>query len=172
MFMTKNRELLMQLKAEVETLKTALIIMDPQVSTSADAYEGLVKQVAFGASSRRAHLVQLAQFAQELQHGAKPDDLVHLVNQWMHQAGLATVTEPKPELFDILGGVPEASRLQVDSAAFVDLATGALVASGTAHWLALVAEETTESSSAIPDMTEEAAESSSVTPDKTEEAIA
>ena len=157
MFLTKNRQMLMELKAQVETLTTALVVMDPKVSTSADAYEGLRKQVAVGASSRRAHLVQLAQFCQALQHGAKPDDLASLVNQWMQQAGLAVVTDPRPELYEILDREPAAGQLQVDSPAFVDLDSAALVSMGRARWVALEGEAPAESAlTGSDDETEEA----------------
>src|ERR1044072_5797236 len=102
MFMTKNREMLLELKAQVETLKTALVVMDPKVSTSADAYDGLRKQVAVAASSRQAHLVQLAQFSRALRRGAGMDQLSSLIDEWMQQAGLAAVVDPNPDLYEIL----------------------------------------------------------------------
>ena len=123
MFMTKNREMLMELKAQVETLKTALVVMDPKVSTSADAYEGLRKQVAVSASSRQAHLVQLAQFSRALRRGASAEQLSRLVQEWMQQAGLVAVEEPNPDLYEILEGDPAAGRLEVLSPAYVDAQT-------------------------------------------------
>jgi hypothetical protein len=88
MFMTKNREMLMELKAQVETLKTALIVMDPKVSTSADAYEGLRKQVVMAASDRRDRLVLLSQFSRALRRGATIDQLGDLTEQWMQTRAL------------------------------------------------------------------------------------
>src|SRR3954463_14095573 len=106
MFMTKNTQMLMELKAELETLKTALIVMDPKVSTSADAYDGLRKQIAFAASSRQAHLVQLAQFSRALRRGASTEALSNLVEEWLQQAGLEARADANPDLYDILEGDP------------------------------------------------------------------
>lgn len=157
MFMTKNREMLMELKAQVETLKTALIVMDPKVSTSADAYEGLRKQVAVAASSRQAHLVQLAQFSRALRRGAGPDQLSGLVQEWMQQAGLVAVTEPNPDLYEILEGEPGTGRFDVMAPAYLDPQTRALVAQGQARWVAPAGEEQAKTESMEPhDTTEEA----------------
>jgi hypothetical protein len=135
MFMTKNREMLMELRAQVETLKTALVVMDPKVSTSADAYDGLRKQIAFAATSRQAHLVQLAQFSRALKRGASVDDLSSLVEEWLQQAGLAAVTDPNPDLYDILEGDPISGILEVIAPAYVDPQTGHVVSMGQARWL-------------------------------------
>jgi hypothetical protein len=151
MFMTKNREMLMELKAQVETLKTALIVMDPKVSTSADAYEGLRKQIAVAASSRQAHLVQLAQFSRALRRGASADQLSGLVEEWMQQAGLAAVAEPNPDLYEILEGEPGAGLLEVMAPAFLDPQTGVLVAQGQARWVPLASEVPAETESTNQD---------------------
>lgn len=135
MFMTKNREMLMELKAQVETLKTALIVMDPKVSTSAEAYDGLRKQVAVAASSRQAHLVQLAQFSRALRRGVGTDQLSELIEEWMQQAGLSAVVDPNPDLYDILEGDAGVGVLEILSPAYVDPQTGHLVAMGQARWV-------------------------------------
>lgn len=134
MFMTKNRELLIELKAQVEMLKTALIVMDPKVSTSADAYDGLRRQVAVAASSRQAHLVQLAKFSRALQRNASPDQLSDLVSEWMQQAGLTAVVDPDPDLYEILEGDPDGARLDVIAPAYIDPQTGVVIAQGQARW--------------------------------------
>ena len=135
MFMTKNRETLLELKAQVETLKTALVVMDPKVSTSAEAYDGLRKQIAMAASSRQAHLVQLAQFSRALRRGAGKDQLSSLIEEWMQQAGLAAVVDPNPDLYEILEGDPGGGRLEITVPAYLDPQTGVLVAQGQARWV-------------------------------------
>lgn len=159
MFITKNRVMLMELKALVETLKTALIVSDPKVSTSADAYEGLRKQVAVAASSRQAHLVQLAHFSRALRHGAGTDQLGDLVEEWMQQAGLDAVTDPNPELYEILDGEAGVGHLEVMAPAYLDPKTRTLIAMGRARWVPLA-----EGVPAGPTSTE--------TNDTTEEALA
>lgn len=136
MFMTKNRETLLELKAQVETLKTALIVMDPKVSTSAEAYDGLRKQIAMAASSRQAHLVQLAHFSRSLRRGAGTDQLSALIEEWMQQAGLAAVMDPlSPDLYEILEGDPSSGRLEITAPAYLDPQTGVPVAQGQARWV-------------------------------------
>jgi hypothetical protein len=134
MFVSKNRELLMELRAKIDKLETVLVVMDPKVSTSADAYDGLRKQIAMAASSRQAHLVQLAQFSRALKRGATTDKLTELVEEWMQQAGLVAVMDPNPDLYEILDGEPEAGRLEISAPAYVDPQTGVLVAQGQARW--------------------------------------
>lgn len=157
MFMSKNGELLRELRAQVETLKTALIVMDPKVSTSADAYEGLRKQVAVSASSRQAHLVQLAQFSRALRRGATPEQLRSLSEEWMQQAGLDAVTEPDPNLYEILEGEAENGKLEVLSPAYVDPQNGRLVTMGQARWLPTAKEASVDSESSTPDVAAEEA---------------
>jgi hypothetical protein len=143
MFMTKNRETLLELKAQVETLKTALVVMDPKVSTSAEAYDGLRKQIAMAASSRQAHLVQLAQFARALRRGAGTEQLSDLIEEWMQQAGLAAVVDPNPDLYEILEGDPGSGRLEITAPAYLDPLTDVLVAPGQARWVAVEHEAAT-----------------------------
>ena len=150
MFMTKNREMLMELRAQIETLKTALVVMDPKVSTSADAYEGLRKQVAAAASSRQAHLGHLAQFCRAIRRGAERDQLQGLVDEWMQQAGLAAVTNPNAELYEILEGEAGVGHLEVLSPAYVDPLTTSLVAMGQARWVPLAEESPTKPPSTEP----------------------
>lgn len=151
MFMSKNREMLMELRAQVETLKTALVVMDPKVSTSADAYDGLRKQIAMAASSRQAHLVQLAQFSRAIKRGATTDQLSNLVEEWMQQAGLAAVVDPNPDLYEILEGERDGGRLEVTAPAYIDPQTGVIVAQGQARWVPLTVEAPTPSSQKVED---------------------
>jgi hypothetical protein len=148
MFMTKTRQMLMELKAQVETLQIALVVMDPKVSTSAEAYDGLRKQVAVSASSRQAHLVQLAQLSRAVRRGANADQLASLVQEWMQQAGLLAVEEPNPDLYEILEGAPADGTLEVVSPAYVDAQNGRLVAMGQARWVSLADEPPQQPSSA------------------------
>jgi hypothetical protein len=157
MFMSRTREQLLDLRAQVETLKTALIVMDPKVSTSADAYEGLRRQVAAAASSRQAHLVQLAQMSRAVQRGASTEDLTSLVNEWMHQAGLTPTEEPHPDYYEVLEGKPGVGTLEVVSPAYVDPRTGAIIAQGQARWVAVENKIVTETMGANPAATREKA---------------
>jgi hypothetical protein len=135
MFQSKNRQLLETLTNEIEHLKDLLVVMDPKVSTSADAYEGLRKTVAAAAASRQAHLVQLAQFSRALRRGATARDLENLVDEWSTQAGLVAVSDPRPDLFENLEGEPSGGEFEVLSPAYVDAHSGRLVSMGEGRWV-------------------------------------
>lgn len=117
---------------EVHEIKTALVVRDPGNRLSADAYQGLRQAVMAGASARRMHLVQLAQMAEAVRSGADSAALRSLVEEWVMQAGLAQVEDPKnPALYEIVDGSGEA--LRVRQPAWVDTHNGSLIRRGTAE---------------------------------------
>ncbi len=90
---------------EVHEIKTALVVRDPGNRLSADAYQGLRQAVMAGANARRTHLVQLAQIADAVRGGADSSELSSLVEEWVIQAGLTQVDDPKtPALYEIIDG--------------------------------------------------------------------
>jgi len=125
--------------------------MDPKVSTSAEAYDGLRKQVAVAASSRQAHLVQLAQFSRAIRRGASAEQLERLVEEWMQQAGLAAVIDPNPDLYEVLDGDAGVGNLEVLAPAYMDPQTGQLIAMGQARWRAIADEASATLASTKPD---------------------
>jgi hypothetical protein len=157
MFQSKNRQLLDTLMTEVEHLKDLLVVMDPKVSTSAEAYEGLRKTVVAAATSRQAHLVQLAQFSRALKRGANARDLENLVEEWSAQAGLAAISDPRPDLFENLEGEPSGGQFEVLSPAYVDTHSGRLVSMGEGRWVPRTSDtlrssdaEDTETANEVP----------------------
>jgi hypothetical protein len=82
-----------------------------------------------------------------------------LVDEWMQQAGLAAVTDPNPDLYEILDGEAGVGHLEVMSPAYLDPKTRALIAMGRARWVPLA-----DQAPAGPTPTE--------TNDTTEEALA
>lgn len=117
---------------EVHEIKTALVVRDPGNRLSADAYQGLRQAVMAGANARRTHLVQLAQIADAVRNGADSKELGSLVEEWVLQAGLAQVDDPKnPALYEIIDG--SGGALRVRQPAWVDTHTGSLIRRGTAE---------------------------------------
>jgi len=96
---------------------------------SADAYEGLRKQVVAAVSARFAHLGQLAELDAALERGASVDDLKALSRQWLEQAGIQVIRSAEdPRLFDnAAGGEADAT---IQQPAYVDEATGRLIKAG------------------------------------------
>lgn len=132
MFGKRAREidqLLAKMDRQLDLIYVALIIRDPGTSLSADAYEGLRKQVVASSSVRRQHVAQLAEIDVALRRGASAEDLAMLVTQWLNQAGVQRIEDPSgSEVWETTlpaGVVPE-----VDVPAYVDLQTGGTVRQG------------------------------------------
>ena len=118
------------LNERLHTIEIATLVSGPNNPVVAEAYEGLRKQVIISASSRRAHLTQLATFADAVASGANSEELGNLVREWMRQHGLRSVTPTeRPDVYDIMG---DGTVLQVLRAGYVDEQTGAVVALGQA----------------------------------------
>ncbi|MGW4210925.1 hypothetical protein ACWEIJ_23240 [Lentzea sp. NPDC004789] len=115
----------------IEKIEVATIVRDPSSGLSAEAYEGLRKQVVAAAGSRMTHLHQLARFAEALDIGhleALPD----LVREWMDQAGLVKVQDAADErYYDVLGG--QGDGLRVLRFGYVDAITGRPIVMGQAE---------------------------------------
>ena len=119
----------MRMERQLDLIHTALVVRDPGTSLSAQAYEGLRKQVIAGVGARQAHLAQLAEIDAALHRGISTDDLRTLMTQWLEQAGVARVRDPaQADAFD--AAVPAGARAEVEVPAYVDTANNQLVRQG------------------------------------------
>lgn len=122
-------QLIAKMERQLDLIHTALVVRDPGTAVSADAYEGLRKQVIAAATARQAHVAQLAEFDVALHRGASADDLRALVTQWLDQAGVARVDDPT-----ILGAfdatVPASVPAEVETPGYVNTMTNQLVRQG------------------------------------------
>lgn len=122
-------QLVEKMERRIDLIHTALIVRDPGTSVSVDAYEGLRKQVIAGATSRQAHVAQLAEFDVALRRGASTEDLLALVTQWLDQAGVARIDDPSfREAFD--SAVAPDAAAEVGTPAYVNAVTGQLIRQG------------------------------------------
>jgi len=128
----RNRRLLDELVRRMDRLEVALIVRDPGTSLSAEAYEGLRKQVAVAARERQSHLVQLAILDETLR---STDDLGaarHVLSEFMQQAGLMTLDDPtRTEHYQVVSG--KGTLLEVIQPAYVEEGTGRLIRQGRAR---------------------------------------
>jgi hypothetical protein len=123
---------LSDIERRLERLDIILMIKDPGAGKSADAYEGLRRQVVASAGERTAHLAHLAEIDAALQRGEGPNELSLLVRDLFDQAGLARVSDPNVrEAFEVVAG--EGDDLVVLEPAYVEPATGRLVKQGRAR---------------------------------------
>lgn len=136
----RNRELLEELLRKIDEellrkidrMEVALIVRDPGTSLSADAYDGLRKQVAVAARDRQAHLVQLVHLDDALRSTSDVDAVGSVLSELMQQAGIVAVDDPnRPELYDVVAG--KGSALEVLSPAYMEEGTGRLIRRGRAR---------------------------------------
>lgn len=132
MFGNRRREtdqLIVRMERQLDLIHTALVVRDPGTSISADAYEGLRKQVIAAATARQAHVAQLAEFDVAIHRGASAEDLRALVSQWLDQAGVARVEDAAVRgAFD--SSVPPGLDADVETPAYINTVTGQLVRQG------------------------------------------
>lgn len=143
MFGRRRKEIdekLVAFEHQLDLIYTALIIRDPGTAKSAEAFEGLRKQVIAGATSRHAHVAQLAEFDVALHRGARTSDLLSLTGQWLDQAGVSRIEDPTHrEAFE--GTVPPGVEAEVEIPAYVNTLTGQLVRQGRLRERAILARD-------------------------------
>ena len=122
------------LDRKLDRIEVAILVRDPGTALSADAYDGLRKQIIAAASDRVAHLAQLAQLdaiVRTTGDGAT-SDFRPLVQEWMAQANLVAMSSPDQEdLFEIVGG--SGPGLDIIAPAYVDATTRRLIRQGRAR---------------------------------------
>lgn len=119
----RKRQLLAELealRAIVSSINTALIVREPGTALSAEAFDGLRRQIAQVASDRRAHLVELSRLLDALDKGVSSDQLERLVAGWAEQAGLRRVWDTDIiDRFEIIGERHGSTPLEVVQPAWV-----------------------------------------------------
>jgi hypothetical protein len=136
-------QLLDKVERGVDRIELVTTVREPGTSLSADAYEGLRKQVIAATGERHAHLTQLARFDAALQAGTTPAELTTLVREWMTQASVTLVTDPQQrDAFEIVGDGRDGDALAVVRPAYVDSLTGRVISRGVAERVATAGSAT------------------------------
>ena len=113
-----------------ERVEVANLVREPDTALSADAYNGLRKQVIAAVSERIAHLQQLVQFRAAVEAGASSDELALVVGEWCEQSDLEVVTDTSLEGgFD--SSVRTGRRTPPRETAYVDRTTGRVIRQGS-----------------------------------------
>ena len=116
-----------------ERVEVANLVREPDTALSADAYNGLRKQVIAAVSERMAHLQQLVQFRAAVEAGASSDELALVVREWCEQSDLEVVTDTSLEgAFELVGPDGDAGRRLVRPA-YIDRTTGRVIRQGIAE---------------------------------------
>ena len=133
----KVEDLFERIRESITKIEAAVFVMDRDSSLGVDAYNGLRKQVIASATERQAHLHQLAQFADAVDHQTPHDQLQQLVLEWMGQSDLIQVMLPSTaedlEAFEI-HGEPTGS-FRISRPAFLDGKTKRVVQMGNGTWI-------------------------------------
>lgn len=122
--------LLDRIERSVEKIEIVTVVREPNTGMSADAYDGLRKQVIASASERSAHLIQLAELDAAVRSGAGSADLAALAREWLGQASLVAVDDPKVDDAFELVGPDDAPGRHVLRPGYVDALTGRVVRAG------------------------------------------
>lgn len=126
-----------QLEHQAELLKTVLIVKEPGAIISANAFEGLRKQIIAPANDRLTHLSQIVQMRVAIDRASSLDDLKSMVASWEAQSGIDEIHEPGPDtpvsdLFDAVDGGSLEGGFKVVEPAFVDSQSGRVLRTGRA----------------------------------------
>lgn len=125
--------LLDKIDRSVERIEIVTVVREPNTSLSADAYNGLRKQVIAAVGERNAHIHQLTKFDSALRAGASAEELAGLVREWLGQASIELSEDTTvAAAFDFVGPV-EATECRVLRPAYVDAVTRRIVQPGIAE---------------------------------------
>ena len=121
-----------QLEHQAELLKTVLIVKEPGAIISANAFEGLRKQIIASANDRLTHLSQIVQMRVAIDRASSS-----MVASWEAQSGIDEIHEPGPDtpvsdLFDAVDGGSLEGGFKVVEPAFVDSQSGRVLRTGRA----------------------------------------
>ncbi|MFJ3305049.1 hypothetical protein ACIPSA_18380 [Streptomyces sp. NPDC086549] len=133
--LTEMIDLVRDVDRRLDKLEVIALVREPAAATSADAYDGLRKQVVASATARWAHLAQLAQLDAALAQGAGQEVIRTLAQGWITQAALERVRDGEHPEADLLFELVEdhGGPLEVLEPAYVDGLTGRLVRQGRAR---------------------------------------
>jgi hypothetical protein len=125
-------QLVDQISRSIEKIEVATIVREPSSKVAVDAYDGLRRQVVAAAGDRMAHLHQVVLFAEAVATNRPVADLTPLVEEWLAQAGVERLTDPRDaNYFDVLGGT--GADLRVLRFAYRDRVTGRPIVMGQAE---------------------------------------
>jgi len=155
---------------QIGHITAALIVREPGTALSANAYDGLRKQVSIAARDRRQHLARLVELSEAIDNGATTETLRRKCEQWCLEVGLEAVTDlesGQSDWFRIVEG--DGPEIEVLTPAWADTEVGHLVQRGTARrsWPAAPPEpvpaETGETEAESPEATTSEADATAET---------
>jgi hypothetical protein len=97
-------ERLVQIQALLERIDAALIVRDPGTTRSAEAFDGLRRQIAYAAKARRSHVSHLLALDESIRTGGNIDLIAARLKEYLKELGIERVYDTSlSEAFDIAG---------------------------------------------------------------------
>ena len=114
-----NRYRLERIELLLERLDTALVVRDPGGARSADAFDGLRKQIIQAGTNHRSHIAHLLSLSDSLERNAPPELIRDRVNDFLAELGIVRWTDcSATQAFEIVDG--EGKGLECVEAAIVE----------------------------------------------------
>ena len=97
-------ERLVQIQALLERIDAALIVRDPGTTRSAEAFDGLRRQIAYAAKARRSHVSHLLALDESIRTGGNIDLIAARLKEYLRELGIERIYDTSlSEAFDIAG---------------------------------------------------------------------
>ena len=123
-------QVLGDLRFSVERIDASLVVRDPGNVRSADAYDGLRKQIAVSAGDRRRLLVLLTELGEAIRRKEDHQSLQARFDEWSSQAGIGVLSEFNSEHFDYVE--TDGSEVEISQPAYVEIESGRTIRRGVA----------------------------------------
>ena len=118
-----RRAQLLRIESLLNRLDSAVVVRDPGNTRSAEAYDGLRKQITQSGKNHRTHMAHLLSLSDSLERGADINLIRDRVNDFMNEIGLQRTTDISMEhVFEIVEG--EGSGLECIEPAVIELLDG------------------------------------------------
>ena len=118
-----RRAQLLRIESLLNRLDSAVVVRDPGNTRSAEAYDGLRKQIMQSGKNHRTHMAHLLSLSDSLERGADITLIRDRVNDFMNEIGLQRTSDTSIEnIFEIVEG--EGSGLECIEPAVIELLDG------------------------------------------------
>jgi len=97
-----NRQL-QEIRNLLSRLDAAVVVREPGSARSAEAFEGLRKQLNLAVKSHRSHVGHLVSLSDSLDRNANIELIRDRVNDFLQELGIKTIRDFSPQFFEIVG---------------------------------------------------------------------
>lgn len=103
-----NSKIIRQIWVLLERIDATLITRDPGSARSAEAYDGLRKQLNQASKNRRIHVSHLLSLSDSIERGAEYELVKDRVSDFLVELGISRSSDlSRPDFFEVKGGTGE-----------------------------------------------------------------